>query len=187
VREHIAASCSLPCVCSLIPAGNCLRRCGAVLTLCCTVLCYRCSRRQLLDLRFSVARDAWAAVELIEDLQLLSSSAGCAVPLQQQQQQQRQRPLTVLLKPADYYDGPYEGNILAQHTQQAGVSLQVQTLQYCSMNMRPACPCTPNACCSAICCTMLAFCTTCHVNSEYVASSSQHTFTAYTGLYNSMH
>jgi hypothetical protein len=62
-------------------------------------------------------------------MQLLSSSSSNSSAAPQQQQQQQQRPLTVLLKPANFYAGPYDGSAHYEDPQQATVTQQVYTLE----------------------------------------------------------
>jgi hypothetical protein len=94
----------------------------------------RCHNRCVLDLLFESALDAVNAGSEVEDMQLCSSSAAAAasnlanssssssITAQQQQRQQlqhqqQQRPLSVLLKPANFYAGPYASAAVDQEPQ----------------------------------------------------------------------
>jgi hypothetical protein len=109
----------------------------------------RCYNRCVLDLLFDSTLDTVNAVAEVEDMQLCSSSSATACNItssnssssttqqhqqQQLQQQQQQRPLAVLLKPADYYGGPYVSTATEQQLPLPLQALPVSMLcSYCTL------------------------------------------------------
>jgi transcription initiation factor TFIID subunit TAF12 len=109
----------------------------------------------VLDLFFDSTLDAVNAVAEVEDMQLCSSSNAttCNITssssgssstteqqqLQQQQQlqhQQQQRPLAVLLKPADYYGGPYVSTAAADKQLQLPLQPLSVSMPYSQLMVR---------------------------------------------------